>query len=133
MQISLGGQTHFITAERQQIFDLLISTYEEAIRMTETLRLQQSQIAHAYQSLQGLYKIAECLNPSITETDVAEMALERISDFPDVLGGCIRLLDSGGKFRDVVMRNFVPAEIAASCPECTCRKNFWPGTCASRR
>jgi PAS domain S-box-containing protein/diguanylate cyclase (GGDEF)-like protein len=110
MQVNLGGQTHFITAERQQIFDLLISTYEEAIQMTEELRAQQNQIAHSYQSLEGLYKIAEALNPAITEGSVAEMALERILELPGVLGGCVKLLGADGKFRVAAVRDFVEAE-----------------------
>ncbi|MHB8765718.1 MAG: sensor histidine kinase [Deferrisomatales bacterium] len=32
VELLLGGRRHFITAERQQILDLLISTYEEAVR-----------------------------------------------------------------------------------------------------
>jgi DNA-binding response OmpR family regulator len=78
MKISLGGQTHFITAERQQIFDLLISTYEEAIHMTEQLRTQQERIKHSYQSLEGLYRVAEAINPVLSEQDVAERALDRV-------------------------------------------------------
>ena len=35
MEIHLGGQRHFITAERQQIVDLLISVYEEAVHISE--------------------------------------------------------------------------------------------------
>ena len=33
VEISLGGQRHFISAERQQILDLLISTYEQAVEV----------------------------------------------------------------------------------------------------
>lgn len=98
MQINLGGQTHFVTAERQQIFDLLISTYEEAIQMTEELRAQQNQIARSYQSLEGLYKIAAALNPAITEKDVAEKALELALELPGIVGGCIWLLGPNGNF-----------------------------------
>jgi CheY-like chemotaxis protein len=74
MQVNLGGQTHFITAERQQIFDLLISTYEEAIHMTE--QLQGPAGTHRpfnYQSLEGLYRVAEALNPVLSEQDVGEL------------------------------------------------------------
>lgn len=106
MRVNLGGQTHFITAERQQIFDLLISTYEEAIQMTEELRAQQSQIARSYQSLSGLYRIAEALNPAVTESSVAEMALERALDLPGIFGGCVKLLDTDGKFRTVAVKDF---------------------------
>jgi PAS domain S-box-containing protein len=96
MQVNLGGQTHFITAERQQIFDLLISTYEEAINMTEQLRAQQDRIAHSYQALEGLYRVAEALNPVLSEQDVAEIALDRVLDLPGVTGASIKLLDHEG-------------------------------------
>lgn len=38
MEIHLGGRTHLITCERQQILDLLISTYEEAIHINAQLK-----------------------------------------------------------------------------------------------
>ncbi|MGJ7916998.1 EAL domain-containing protein [Massilia sp. LXY-6] len=97
MQVNLGGQTHFITAERQQIFDLLISTYEEAIQMTEQLRAQQERIAHSYQSLEGLYRVAEALNPVLSEQAVAELALDLVLDLPGVEKAAITLLDHDGK------------------------------------
>jgi PAS domain S-box-containing protein/diguanylate cyclase (GGDEF)-like protein len=104
MQVNLGGQTHFITAERQQIFDLLISTYEEAIQMTEELKAQQQRIARSYQSLEGLYRIAEALNPALTERSVAGSALDRALDLPGVTGGCIALFDDAGTLRVVETR-----------------------------
>lgn len=114
MQVNLGGQTHFITAERQQIFDLLISTYEEAIQMTEQLKAQQARIAHSYQSLEGLYKIAEALNPALTEQSVGDLALERLLDFPGVLGACIKLFDLDGELRLVATRDFA-ADAHSAC------------------
>ena len=99
MRVKLGGQTHFVTAERQQIFDLLISTYEEAIEMTEQLKAQQLRIHHDYRSLEGLYKIAEALNPVLTVQAVGELALARLRDFPGVLGACIKLCDTEGRLQ----------------------------------
>lgn len=112
MQVNLGGQTHFITAERQQIFDLLISTYEEAIQMAEQLKAQQARIAHSYQSLEGLYKIAAALNPALTEQAVGELALERLLDFPGVRGACIKLFGPDGAVRLVATRDFALEEQA---------------------
>ncbi|MFS2218099.1 EAL domain-containing protein, partial [Telluria sp. Tellsp104] len=112
MKINLGGQTHFITAERQQIFDLLISTYEEAIHMTEQLRAQQERIAHSYQSLEGLYRVAEAINPVLSEQDVAERAL----DLPGVTGATIRLHDHDGRPTFAVARDGTGAVMAP----CTC-------------
>ena len=116
MKISLGGQTHFITAERQQIFDLLISTYEEAIHMTEQLRAQQERIAHSYQSLEGLYRVAEAINPVLSEQDVAERALDRVLDLPGVTGATIRLHDHDGRPTFAVARDGTGAVMAP----CTC-------------
>ncbi len=38
LEINLGGRRYFITAERQQILDLLVSTYEQAIHINERLK-----------------------------------------------------------------------------------------------
>jgi PAS domain S-box-containing protein len=123
MRVSLGGQTHFISAERQQIFDLLVSTYEEAIQMTEQLTVQQARIAHSYQSLEGLYKIAEALNPALSEQAVGELALERLLDFPGVLGACIKLSDGDGQLRLVAARHFrVDGGESAGAARCAARR-----------
>jgi signal transduction histidine kinase len=42
--ISLDGQQHFINAERQQILDLLISTYEQAILVNNELKIREQRI-----------------------------------------------------------------------------------------
>ncbi|WP_426112822.1 GGDEF/EAL domain-containing response regulator [Massilia sp. PWRC2] len=123
MSINLGGQTHFITAERQQIFDMLIATYEEAIQMTEQLKVQQLRISTSYRSLEGLYRIAEALNPVLTEPAVGELALDRLLDFPGVLGASIRVCDLDGQLRNLATRcvegrSSAPPPAAASCAHC---------------
>lgn len=47
MEVILHGQKHFITSEREQIVDLLISAYEEAVQMNEELQDRTIQLAHA--------------------------------------------------------------------------------------
>jgi PAS domain S-box-containing protein/diguanylate cyclase (GGDEF)-like protein len=128
MQVNLGGQTHFITAERQQIFDLLISTYEEAIQMTEELKAQREQIAFSYQTLEGLYKIAEALNPALSGQAVADSALDGLLHFPGVAGGCISLLDRDGKLRVVAARELEEAEVAPGASlGCRCERRLLDG------
>jgi PAS domain S-box-containing protein len=46
VQLQFGGQAHFITAEKQQILDLLISTYEGAVQINEELKTKQRELAH---------------------------------------------------------------------------------------
>ena len=40
----LGEQKHFINAERQQILDLLISTYEQAVQVNSELQVRERQV-----------------------------------------------------------------------------------------
>jgi diguanylate cyclase (GGDEF)-like protein/PAS domain S-box-containing protein len=128
MRVSLGGQTHFITAERQQIFDLLISTYEEAIQMTEQLKTQQDAIARSYQTLEGLYRITEALNPALTERAAAERALEGALEFPGVIGACISLLDGEGVMRVAAAHELVaPAPAPGTVLRCACVRRLVAG------
>jgi PAS domain S-box-containing protein/diguanylate cyclase (GGDEF)-like protein len=121
VQLTFGGQTHSITAERQQILDLLVSTYEEAIHMTRQLEAQQQRIAQSYQWLEGLYKTAAALNPAITEEAVGALALERLLEFPGVHGASIRLFGADGQARLSASRGFPPAgDGGQACAACRC-------------
>jgi two-component system sensor histidine kinase/response regulator len=53
VQLQLGGQAHFITAEKQQILDLLISTYEGAIQINEELEVKQRELRHSNGALEA--------------------------------------------------------------------------------
>jgi two-component system, sensor histidine kinase and response regulator len=44
IEITLGGRKHLITAEREQILDLLFSSYEEALDANEELRERQREV-----------------------------------------------------------------------------------------
>jgi two-component system sensor histidine kinase/response regulator len=53
VQLQFGGQAHFITAERQQILDLLISTYEGAVQINEELEIKQRELQQANGALEA--------------------------------------------------------------------------------
>lgn len=53
VQLHFGGQSHFITAEKQQILDLLISTYEEVVHINEELESNRRQLADANLELEA--------------------------------------------------------------------------------
>lgn len=44
IEISLSGKRHLITAEREQILDLLFSSYDEALHANEELRRRQEEV-----------------------------------------------------------------------------------------
>ena len=129
LEINLGGHKHFITAERQQILDLLVSTYEQAVHINNELKLREKDLAHSNQVLQGLYRIAEGLNRVVSEREVAETALERALDLPGIQAGWISLREGESGFRLAAARGLPPA---LSGPDalngsCACRRKLLSG------
>lgn len=54
LEIFFNGQRHFITADRLQILNLLLSTYDAAIQRNKELSSTQTQLREANAQLQGL-------------------------------------------------------------------------------
>jgi PAS domain S-box-containing protein/diguanylate cyclase (GGDEF)-like protein len=130
VEIYLGGQRHFITAEQQQIVDLLISVYEEAVHINEELKVRQRELAHSNRSLNGLYRIAEGLNRAVNEREVCEKALEHAMELPGVQAGWISLWEKeNNAFRTAAVRNLPPALRREGAMEgsCECRRRFLAG------
>ncbi|WP_439814664.1 response regulator [Zavarzinia sp. CC-PAN008] len=98
VEIELSGQRHFITAERQQILDLLISTYEQAVRLYDSLEERQRELSHSYETLNALYDMAEGLNACRTLAEVGQTVIERTLRLPGLTHGWMHLYE-GGSFR----------------------------------
>ena len=129
VEIDLGGHKHFITAERQQILDLLISTYEQAVHINDELKLRETELEHSNQVLNGLYNIAVGLNQAITEHEVAQAALERALELPGIQAGWISLWEEESGFRLVATRNLPPALLSEGVMDglCDCQRRFLAG------
>src|SRR5665647_1326267 len=129
VEINLGGQRHFISSERQQILDLLISTYEQAVQINEDLRQREKELAHSNQVLNGLYRIADGLNHAASERKVVETVLDRALELPGIQAGWISLRDGESGFRLAAARNLPPALAAPGAMEgdCTCRRRLISG------
>jgi len=129
VEISLGGKRHFITAERQQILDLLISIYEQAVRINDDLKSREQELLHSNDVLNGLYRIAEGLNGAVSQRAVAEMALERALEVPGVQAGWISLREGESGFRLLAARGLPPAleSPGAMEGECACRRKLLSG------
>jgi len=129
MEINLGGQKYFISSERQQILDLLISTYEQAVEINSELKQRENELAHSNEVLNALYRIAEGLNQAGSEREVAEAVLERALELPGIQAGWISLRHGESGFRLAAARNLPPALEAPGAMEgdCTCRRRLISG------
>ncbi|OIQ87427.1 cyclic di-GMP phosphodiesterase Gmr [mine drainage metagenome] len=129
IEILLGGRKYFITAERQQILDLLISTYEQAVHINDELKLRRTELEHSNQVLQGFGNIVAGLNHALGEREVAEAALERAMELPGIQAGWISLWEEESGFRLAAARNLPPALLCEGVMEglCDCRRRFLAG------
>jgi diguanylate cyclase (GGDEF)-like protein/PAS domain S-box-containing protein len=129
VEISLGGQKFFINSDRQQILDLLISTYEQAVDLNTELKLREAELESSNQILNGLYNIAAGLNHATTEREVAEAALERAVELPGVQSGWICMLKDDSDFRLLASHNLPPALTVPGAldGDCRCRKKLLSG------
>jgi len=87
VQLHFGGQSHFITAEKQQILDLLISTYEGAIQINEELEIKRQELQEAKETLEArvaertdeLARANERLQMELAERERAEDQVKKLN------------------------------------------------------
>ncbi|MDD5299990.1 MAG: response regulator [Gallionella sp.] len=126
VEIKLGNQKFFINSERQQILDLLISTYEQAVQVNDELKLREQELAHSNQVLQGMYRIADSLNHVSGEQEVAETALQRVLELPGMHSGLICLREGETGLRLAAARNLpsMPGQPGSLENGCVCQYPF---------
>ncbi|MFH2083610.1 MAG: response regulator [Pseudomonadota bacterium] len=129
IEIDIGGKKHFITAERQQILDLLVSTYEQAVHVNSELKEREKELAYSNQVLQGLNRIAEGLNSAISEHEVVKTALQHALELPGVQTGWIFLRVGKAGFRLAGVLGLPPAlsGLGVFDSDCACRRKLLSG------
>ncbi|MCL5288083.1 MAG: response regulator [Acidobacteria bacterium] len=75
LEIDLGGQRHFITSDRQQILDLLLSTYVEAVQLNRDLAVKHAELTQLSQQLER--KVEERTAALVAENSERKKAEEK--------------------------------------------------------
>ncbi|WP_034607623.1 EAL domain-containing protein, partial [Chitinimonas koreensis] len=91
VEVVLEGERHFITAARQQILDLLISTYEQGIRLNSQLQAQHVQLSESNSMLDSLFHFSSGLTGTRSEQELIDGALAAVSAFPHCSGAWLQL------------------------------------------
>ena len=126
VEVVLEGERHFITAGRQQILDLLISTYEQGVRLNHELLAKHDELTRTNSLLNCLFHFTSGLSDANSERHVIDTALGRILEFPNAVsawllladterpGGAIRVAGSRGRKADYSLERL--ADCATRCP-----------------
>jgi two-component system, sensor histidine kinase and response regulator len=88
VQLHFAGQSHFITAEKQQILDLLISTYEGAVQINDELEAKRHELQQAKDVLEvrvaerteELARINQQLQMELAERKRAEAEIKKLNE-----------------------------------------------------
>jgi diguanylate cyclase (GGDEF)-like protein/PAS domain S-box-containing protein len=128
VEVVLEGERHFITASRQQILDLLISTYEQGVRLNHELLAKHDELTRTNSLLNCLFQFTSGLTDANSERHVIQTALGRILEFPNAVGawllladgaehvGTLRVADARGRDGDYSLER-----LAACSLDCPCR------------
>lgn len=119
-EVLLDGERHFITSSRQQILDLLISTYEQGIRLNTELREKHDELARSNSLLHNLYAFASQMTSTQTIDEVVEQALGALIKFNGIESLWIVLQDADSQknFKEVgrLGKADFPKKYAAEVP-----------------
>ncbi|GLR11682.1 hypothetical protein GCM10007907_04720 [Chitinimonas prasina] len=124
VEVVLEGERHFITAARQQILDLLISTYEQGVRLNSQLQAKHVELSESHSLLDSLFRFSSGLSTPQTEQQLIDASLLSVSCFPHSMGAWLLLADNQeGKLRFAGASGQVDIDRinALASQDCPCR------------
>lgn len=110
VEVEFAGKQHLITSERQQILDLLLSTYDQAVQINQRLKLRESELEASNARLSALHAIGNAVSQSLDLNKILNDALDKLIEVAGLDIAAI-LLTEGGSLLLKAYRN-VPEEIA---------------------
>jgi PAS domain S-box-containing protein/diguanylate cyclase (GGDEF)-like protein len=99
----------FMAAERRQIYELLVATHAQALRMNAELADQRCVLERSCRSLAILHGMAAALNEAVGEQAVAEAALSHLLALPGLAGAAVGAVGTDGGVRPLAARGMPPS------------------------
>jgi signal transduction histidine kinase/CheY-like chemotaxis protein len=123
IEIERLGRQHLVTADREQILNLLLSTHDHAIVLGERLDAHRHELSRASSALDALCSLAAGLNRCRTRLEVVRCAVRGTMRIPGVSAAWLNLL-AGDRFSIIGTE---PAShnapgICADCEDCCCQR-----------
>lgn len=94
--------------ERRHIYELLVATHDQALRLNTELDTQRKDLARMVDSLALLGTIAGALNEAASEADVAGAALDHLLRMPALAGAAIDTVAPDGAWCLLAQRGDAP-------------------------
>lgn len=94
VEISFGGSRHFITSERQQILDLLISTYEQAVHINGKLKVREQELEASNLYLFALNSTGNIVSQSLDLNQILNDALQKLIEIVEIDAAGIFLIEN---------------------------------------
>ncbi|WP_020410026.1 EAL domain-containing protein [Hahella ganghwensis] len=125
MEVILNGKRHFITSARQQVLDLLISTYEEGIRLNKELKNKHQQLTQSNTLINSLFHFTADLSAATNEQEIIERALIQVTEFPNAHSAWLLMPDpidweKPWQATGSIGEHATPDRLAHCQPDCPC-------------
>jgi signal transduction histidine kinase/CheY-like chemotaxis protein len=123
IEIERLGRHHLVTADREQILNLLLSTHDHAIALGERLDAYRHELSRASSVLEALSSLAAGLNRCRTRLEVVRCAVRGTMRIPGV--GAVWLnLFAGGRFSIVGSETVShrASGVRTDCEDCCCQR-----------
>ncbi|MFH0823678.1 MAG: response regulator, partial [Pseudomonadota bacterium] len=131
VEIYFAGRKHFLTAERMQIIDLLLSTFETAVTNKVELESAYRELmtlnGQLHREIQERKRAEEEKERLIGRLQGALAEVKRLSGLLPICASCKKIRDDKGYWRQIeaYIRDHSEADFSHSiCPECA--KRLYP-------
>lgn len=84
IEIMFLGKKFIINSDKEQILDLLITTFEDTVRANQQLRQSREDLSQSYAMMDALYALTDSLSRASTDGHVIRSATEGVASLPGV-------------------------------------------------